>query len=143
MKYEKILLFVLSIFVILLGCAGTTLKDYKVKSLEEEKIKAALSAYESAWNEHNSAKFLALLHEKFVIWAGSERRIVYTKKKYAFMLRDRMREYRVLRLGKPAIWIKDNKATVFLPLSVDGRNIRNKFHLIRKNGEWFFLSSEF
>ena len=143
MKYERILLFLFSTSVILFGCAGSSLKDYEAQSLEEEEIKTLLYAYESAWNEHNSSRFLALLHEKFVIWAGSERRIVYTKKKYAFMLKDRMREYRILRLGKPAIWIKDNKATVFLPMSVDGRNIRNKFYLIRINGKWFFLSSEF
>lgn len=143
MKYERILLFLFLISVILFGCAGTSLKDYESKSLEEEEIKNLLNAYESAWNEHNPSKFLALLHEKFVIWAGSERRIVYTKKKYAFMLRDRMREYRVLRLGKPTIWVKDDKATVFLPMSVDGRNIGNKFYMIRINGNWFFLSSEF
>ena len=119
------------------------MKDYKVKSLEEVEIKVVLSAYESAWNEHNTSRLLALLHEEFVIWAGSERRIVYAKREYAFVLRDRMRKYRVLRLGKPAMSIIDNKATVFLPMSVDGRNIRNTFHLLRKNGRWFFLSSEF
>ena len=143
MKYVRILLFLFSISLILLGCAGASLSDYEAKSLEEEEIKNLLNAYESAWNEHNSSGFLALLHEEFVIWAGSERRIVYTKKKYAFMLRDRMREYRVLRLGKPEIWVKDDKATVFLPMSVDGRNIRNKLYLIRVNSKWFFLSSEF
>ena len=143
MKYERLLFFLFSISIIFLGCAGTTLKDYKVRSLEEAKIKAVLSAYESAWNEHDSVGFLALLHEEFVIWAGSERSIVYARREYAFVLRDRMRKYRVLRLGKPAMSIIDDKATVFLPMSVDGRNIRNTFHLIRKNGEWFFLSSEF
>ena len=143
MKYERILLFLFSISVILFGCAGTSLEDYETRSLEEEEIKNLLNAYESAWNEHNSSKLLALLHEKFVIWAENERSIVSTKKKYAFMLRDRMREYRVLRLGKPAIWTKDDKATVVLAMSVDGRNIRNKFYLIRVNGNWLFLSSEF
>jgi hypothetical protein len=133
---------VLSITVLLLGCA-TTPKDYGLHPSEEAAIRVALLNYESAWNKHDETGLLALLHEEFVIWAGSQRRIVYTKKEYAFDLGDIMRRYRYLSLGKPAIWIKGNHATVLVPMSVDGRNTRNTFHMVREGDTWLFLDSEF
>ena len=139
--YQRTLLFSLSI--ILLGCVGSTLKGYKEGSSEEHAIRAALLSYEQAWNSHDAPGLLELLHEEFVIFAGRDRRILYSKARYAFHLRDIMRRYRYLSFAKPTIWVKDNRAIVYAPMLVDGRPVSNRFHMIRKNGMWLFQDSEF
>ena len=123
-------------------CAVTDLREDQAKSLEVSEIKALLGKYESAWNQHDQQGLLELLHDEFVIFAGSGRRIVYTKKRYAFDLRHIMRRDRYLLFAEPAIWIKGDKATVVVYMLVDGRRIRNTFHMIRENDRWFFLDSE-
>jgi hypothetical protein len=124
-------------------CAVTDLREDQAKSLEVSEIKALLGKYESAWNQHNQQSLLALLHDEFVIFSGSGRRIAYTKKRYAFDLSHIMRRNRYLMFAEPAIWTKGDKATVVVHMIVDGRRIRNTFHMIRENDRWFILDSEF
>ena len=139
----RFLLLAFFFLICFICCAVTDLKEEQANSLEVREIKTLLSKYESAWNQHDQKGLLALLHDEFVIFAGSERRIVYTKKQYAFDLRDIMRRYRYLTLAKPAIWAKADKATVVVHMLLDGRSIRNTFHVVRENDRWFFLDSEF
>jgi len=139
----RFLLWALFFLSCLICCVGTDLGGDQAKSPEGNEIKALLDKYQSAWNQHDPQGLLALLHNDFVIFAGSERRIVYTKRQYAFDLRDIMRRYRYLTLAKPAIWLKGHKATVVVHMLVDARRIRNTFHMIRENDRWFFLDSEF
>jgi hypothetical protein len=124
-------------------CAVTDLREDRAKSIEVSEIKALLGKYESAWNQHDQQGLLALLHDEFVIFAGSGRRIVYTKQRYAFDLSHIMRRNRYLMFAKPAIWTKGDKATVVVHMLVDDRRISNTFHMIRENDRWFFLDSEF
>jgi hypothetical protein len=138
----KFLLWGLFLLICLTCCAVTDLSKDQAKSLEVTEIKALLGKYESAWNQHDQQGLLALLHDEFVIFGGSGRRIVYTKKRYAFDLRHIMRRDRYLMFAEPAIWIKGDKATVVVYMLVDGRRIRNTFHMIRENDRWLFLDSE-
>ena len=66
------------LLICLTCCAVTDLSKDQAKSLELNEIKALLGKYESAWNQHDQQGLLALLHDEFVIFAGSGRRIVYT-----------------------------------------------------------------
>lgn len=135
-----------SLFIILtiaFGCAGSTSQDHEAGDFEKEAITEALKAYESAWNKHDEEALLVLLHDEFIIWAGSTRIIRYTKGSYAFRLRDIMIEYRYIKLGRPTIWIKGETATVSIPMSVDARNVRSIFRLKRENDQWSFLDWEF
>ncbi|MDY6879347.1 MAG: nuclear transport factor 2 family protein [Desulfatiglans sp.] len=125
------------------GCAGSPLEGYETGAEEEQAIRKALASYEKAWNAHDPSKLLDLLHEDFVIFAGSDRRIVYTKARYAFELRDIMRKYRYVNLGEVTVWVKGPKAIVYAPMQVDGKPVTNRFHMIRENGTWLFLDSEF
>ena len=138
----KFLLWGLFLLICLTCCAVTDLSKDQAKSLEVTEIKALLGKYESAWNRHDQQGLLALLHDEFVIFGGSGRKIVYTKKRYAFDLRHIMRRDRYLMFAEPAIWTKGDKATVVVYMLVDGRRIRNTFHMIRENDRWFFLDSE-
>ena len=124
-------------------CAATDLRKDEVKSLEVDEIKALLDKYESAWNRHDQQDLLALLHDEFVIFSGRGRRIVYTKKQYAFDLSHIMRRNRYLTFTQPAIWTKGDKATVMVYMLVDGRRFRSTFHMIREADRWLFLDSEF
>ena len=139
--YHWALLFFVS--MMMLGCAGSALQGYQTGSEEENAIKATLLSYEKAWNDHNPSEILALLHEEFVVFTGRDRRIVYSKARYAFDLRNIMRRHRYLNFSQLTIWVKDSKAIVYAPMLVDGRPVRNKFHMIRENGTWLFLDSEF
>lgn len=133
----------LVILIVSYGCAGSTLHDQQAGESVTEGITAALKAYESAWNKHDEEALLELLDEEFIIWTGGTRIIRYTKGSYAFRLRDIMIEYRYIKLGRPAIWLKGETAAVSLPMSVDARNVRGTFRLKQENGRWLFLDWEF
>ena len=139
----RFLLFGLFMLICFACCAVTDLREGQANSFEVSEIKALLGKYESAWNQHDQQGLLALLHDEFVIFASSGRKIVYTKKQYAFDLKYIMRRYRYLIFAKPAIWTKGDEATVVVHMLVDSRRIRNTFHMIRENDKWFFLDSEF
>lgn len=125
------------------GCAGVDRAPVRPDSPKAAAINHVLKAYESAWNQHNATRLLGLLDKGFVVWAGYERRIVYTKGTYALDLKEIMRRNRYITLVNPVIWIKGDKATVTLDMLVDGRTVQNRFHLVRKpGGEWLFLDSE-
>jgi hypothetical protein len=127
----------------LFGCAGETLKASKAASPEREAIKASLVAFEEAWNMHDESELLHLLHDDFIVWEKGRRRILYSKSKFAFYLRDIMRNYRYLGFGRPAMWLKSDRATVRVPMSIDGRPSTSIFTLIKEEDKWFFLDWEF
>ncbi len=127
----------------LFGCAGGPRKAYKVASPDQEAIKASLVAFEKAWNTHDESALLHLLHDDFIVWEKGRRRILYSKSKLAFYLRDIMRDQRYLRLGRPAIWLKSDKATVRVPMSIDGRPKTSIFSLIKEENKWLFLEWEY
>jgi len=127
----------------LFGCVGETPKAYKAESPEQEAIKASLAAFEEAWNMHDESKLLHLLHDDFIVWEKGRRRILYSKSKFAFYLRDIMRHDRYLTLGRPAMWLESDKATVRVPMSIDGRTTTSIFSLIKAENKWFFLDWEF
>jgi len=100
-KPSKIILFIIARLLIfsaicfaLFGCAGETRKAYKAQPPEQEAIKASLAAFEKAWNMNNESELLHLLHDDFTVWEKGRRRILYSKSKFAFYLRDIMRNDR-------------------------------------------------
>lgn len=134
---------VLLLPLLFFGCAEIGMAPVQPDSPKAAAINRVLQAYESAWNQHNRTRLLGLLDKDFVVWAGYERRIVYTKGKYALDLEEIMRRNRYITLVDPVIWVKGDKATVTLTMLVDGRTVQNRFHLIRnKRGGWLFLDSE-
>ena len=138
-------LLLLFIGVLLPGCGSGYLKDYPPRTLQEEEITKALTAFETAWNTHNEQTLLALLDHDFIlwVWSGGNRRIVFRKGTFGFKLRDIFIRWRYLSLGSPGVSIMENEATASMSLSVDGRSYYSTFRLIRKEGKWLFLEWEF
>ena len=141
-KPLKIVLLIIAFLLILpalcfslFGCAGGTLNEYKPESPEHEAIKATLVAFENAWNKHDQSELLDLLHDDFIVWEKGRKSILYSKSKFAFNLRDIMREYRHFSLGRPAMWLKSNKATVRVPMQSYGRPSTSIFSLIKEKNK--------
>ena len=86
---------------------------------------------------------MTLLHEDFIVWERGRRRIVYSRAQYAYWLRDIMRRQRYIKIVTPALWVEKDRATVHAGMLVDGRSTHNIFHLIRENGRWLIIDSEF
>jgi hypothetical protein len=114
-------------------------------SSEEKDIRAVLLAYEEAWNRHEESALAPLLDEEFVIWLwlDGERKLVATKGGYVFWLRDLFIKYRYLTFGIPEIRVKDDRATVYVPMAVDARAVRGTFRLIQRSGKWLIQEFEF
>jgi hypothetical protein len=128
---------------VLLGCAAETMKTSESESPERDHIRSRLVAFEKAWNIHSGPELLHLLHDDFIVWEKGRRHILYSKSKFAFYLRDIMRNNRYLKFGRPAMWLKSDKATVRVPMSIDGRPATSIFSLIKVKNKWFFLDWEF
>jgi len=126
------------------ACVGTLRDDQRGPS-EEQDIWAVLLSYEQAWNRHEESELAPLLDEGFVIWLwiGGERKLVATKGSYVFWLRDLLIRYRYLAFGKPEIWLKNDRATVHVPMTVDARALRGTFRLIKRSEKWFIQEFEF
>jgi hypothetical protein len=134
---------------LLISTCGGALSDHQPASSpassEEEDIRAVLLAYEQAWNRHEESQLAPLLDEGFIIWLwmGGERKLVATKGSYVFWLRDLFIRYRYLTFGKPEIWLKDDRATVYVPMTVDARAVRGTFRLIKRSEKWLIQEFEF
>jgi len=129
----------------LLSCAAGSIRDFKPESSQEEAIKTALIALETAWNTHNEKAVLALLADDFIIWVGRKdsRKIVFSKGTFGFRLQDILIRWRYLSLGIPEILMKDGEATALVPMSVDGGGMRSTFRLVNRGGTWLILEWEF
>jgi hypothetical protein len=130
---------------LLVSTCGGSLSDHPPGSSEEEDIKAVLLTYEQAWNDHSQSALAPLLDEGFVIWywMDGERKLVATKGSYFFWLRDLFIRYRYLTFGKPEIWLKHDRATVYVPMTVDAHAVRGTFRLIKRGGKWLIQEVEF
>ena len=130
---------------LLISACGGVLADHRPGSSEEQKIGAVLVAYQQAWNDHSQAALAPLLDEGFIIWrwTDGERKLLATKGNYVFWLRDLFIRYRYLTFGKPEIRLQDDRATVYVAMTVDTRAVRGTFRLIRKSGQWFIQEFEF
>ena len=139
----KIVLYFL-LFHLLTGCAGMTIKDYEPVSPDEAAIQETLFSFQNGWNQQKKDSLLLLLDDDFIIWEGDEkeRNILLTKARFGFYIRDLWRRIRFVNMGKPDFWFDGSKATVFLPISMDGRNVRTKFRLIKKNDKWLLTDWE-
>ena len=109
-------------FIVLffLKCAGGTITDYKPSSPQEEGIRTALIALETAWNNHNEQAVLAILDDDFILraWSGGSRTIVFRKGTFGFKLRDILIDHRYLSLGLPDITAKNGRATAHVAMTV-------------------------
>jgi hypothetical protein len=142
--FAKVLL-LSSVGIFLFSCAGGTVRDYTPKSSQEEAIKGALIALETAWNNHDEQAVLALMDDDFVmlVWSDGRRKIVFSKRTFGFRLQDILIRWRYLSLGLPDIWVRGSEATVHVPVSVDGSGSRITFRLVNRDGRWLFLEWEF
>ena len=133
-------------FIVLffLKCAGGTITDYKPSSPQEEGIRTALIALETAWNNHNEQAVLAILDDDFILWVWAEgsRRIVFRKGTFGFNLRDILIRWRYVSLGSPAIWVNNGEATAYVAMLLDGGSNRSTFRLVSRNGKWLILEWE-
>ena len=143
----KLITKVTSLFLtsLLVSTCGGALKDHPAGSLEDQDVKAVLLAYEQAWNKHEESELAPLLDEGFIIWywIDGERKLVATKGSYVFWLRDLFVRHRYLTFGTPEIWLKDERATVYMPMTVDARAVRGTFRLIKRSGKWLIQEFEF
>jgi len=130
---------------LLISTCGGTLRDHQTGSSEEQDIRAVLLSYEQAWNKHAESELASLLDEEFIIWLWTrgERKLVATKGSYVFWLRDLFIRYRYLTFGKPEIWLRDDRATVYVPMTVDARAVRGTFRLVKRSGKWLIQEFEF
>jgi hypothetical protein len=138
---------------LLMSTCGGSLRDHQPvsspgsspASSEEKDIRAVLLAYEEAWNRHKESALAPLLDEEFVIWLwiDGERKLVATKGSYVFWLRDLFIKYRYLTFGIPEIRVKGDRATVYVPMTVDARVVRGTFRLIQRSGKWLIQEFEF
>jgi hypothetical protein len=142
--FAKVLL-LCSVGLFLFSCAGGVVRDYSPKSSQEEGIKAALIALETAWNNHNEQAVLALLDDDFILWVWTDgrRKIVFSKGTFRFRLQDILIRWRYLSFGFPDIWIQDSEATVHVAAAVDGTGTRITFRLVNRDDRWLFLEWEF
>ncbi len=134
-----------SLAILFIAACGGAPKELQTGSSEGEAISAVLLAYEEAWNRHEESELAPLLDEGFVIWlwVRGERKLVATRGSYVFWLRDLFIRYRYLAFGRPEILLKDDKATVYVPLTVDARAVRGTFRLINRDGRWLIQEFEF
>ena len=130
--------------VFLVACAGMTLKDYEPSSPDESAIKEILLTFQDAWNQQAKEDMLALFDDDFILWQGSERdrKILLTKSRYDFFIRDLWRRIRFINLGKPTFWFDGSKASVSMAMSMDGKNIRTIFRFTFRNDRWWLLDWE-
>jgi hypothetical protein len=130
---------------LLISTCGGALRDHPTRSSEEEGVRAVLLAYEQAWNKHEESELAPLLDKEFVIWlwARGERKLVATKGSYVFWLRDLFIRYRHLTFGNPEIWLEDDRATVYVTMTVDARASRGTFRLIKRSERWLIQEFEF
>ena len=63
--------------------------------------------------------------------------------KLCFLASDLFIRYRYLAFGKPEIWLKDDRATVHVPMTVDARSVRGTFRLTKRSEKWFIQEFEF
>jgi hypothetical protein len=136
---------VLFLPLVLVYCAGRTIHDYIPNSSQEEEIRAALIAFETAWNTHEEKAVLALLDDEFIMWVGRKdsRKIVFSKGTFGFRLQDILIRWRYLSLGIPEILVKDGEATARMAILLDSRGMRTTFRLINRGGAWLILEWEF
>lgn len=129
---------------ILVACAGMTLQEYKPSSPDESAIQKTLLTFQDAWNQQAKEDLLALLDDDFILWQNNERgrKILLTKSRYGFFIRDLWRTIRFIKLGTPTFWFEDSKASVFMAMSIDGKNTQTIFRFIEKNGQWWLLDWE-
>ena len=136
---------VLFLPLVLVYCSGRTINEYIPNSSQEEEVKAALIAFETAWNTHEEKAVLALLAGDFIMWEGSKgsRKIVFSKGTFGFRLQDILIMRRYLSLGMPEILVEDGEATARMAMLLDARGMRTTFRLINRGGAWLILEWEF
>jgi hypothetical protein len=102
---------ILSIFLSLIGCTPTYLKDYEPKSLDEEAIVSVLSKYEKARSSEDIEGVVALWHDDAKILYGGG--VFTTKPKYKGPLAEQMRIFPNITFNGPIlIDVSENVAEV-------------------------------
>ena len=131
--------------ILLVSACGGAFSEHPPGPSEAEAIKALLLAYQQAWNKHDEPELASLLDEGFIIWlwVRGERKIVATKGSYVFWLRDLFIRFQYLTFGTPEIWVRDDGATVYVPMTVDAHAVRATFRLIKRGERWLIQEFEF
>jgi hypothetical protein len=118
------------------GCAGT-LQNYHPKSSEGVKIKAALTSYQSVYNEHDSVAFMGLFHENAQIMSPKDGSLL-TRALYSDAIARLFEEYPTLVLGKPYVYLLESKdrAVVEVLMHFDDYRLASKVSYLREGNQW-------
>lgn len=118
------------------GCEGT-LHNYHPKSLEGVKIKAALTSYQSAYNDHDSVAFLGLFHENAQIMNPKDGSLL-TRALYSYGIAGLFEEYPTLVLGKPYVYLLESKdrAVVEVIMHFDDYRLASKVSYLKRGDQW-------
>ncbi|MHC4310656.1 MAG: nuclear transport factor 2 family protein, partial [Planctomycetota bacterium] len=103
--------FILAIFFILYSCAGIPLKDYQPRSADEEEIIKVIMKHERAWNEHDTAGFMATYHSSALIENGCTGPLL-SKSELANEIKQIMEEYPTVKFINPKLDVSGNEAIV-------------------------------
>jgi ketosteroid isomerase-like protein len=138
---------ILSIFLSIIGCTPTYLKDYEPKSLDEEAIVSVLSKFEKARSSEDIEGVLALWHDDAKILYGSGR--FTTKPEYKVILAEQMRIFpNITFTGPSVIDVSGNVAKVKTWISARGGpgglcKGPTTINLVKENNQWLLMSWRF
>jgi hypothetical protein len=135
---------ILSIFLLLIGCAAqTNLKDYIPKSPDEKAIIKVITKMKDAWNNGDSDEFLAAFHDNGeILYVGGPARISYSKEKYAKVFSQQRDYLGDFAFTNPKITITGDKGTVRLLLKTDIARPQTKISMLKENGRWYILRAD-
>jgi hypothetical protein len=143
---------ILSIFLLLIGCATTGIEDYEPKSPDEEAIVSLMSKWKETWNSGNVQGNLDLWHDDVKIMYGGGRygggAISTTYEEAKNALPGEMETFGRIKLGTPKINSSGKEANVeILVIITEGQHIKYKwlftFDLAKENNQWLIMGWKF
>ena len=132
---------VLSIFVLIIGCASKGLKSYEPKSPDEEAIVSVLSKFEKARSSYDKEGCMAVLHDDAKLVYGPNS-LPATKAEYIKVLPSLHPGW---RFSKPSsIDVSSNTAEVKTDYRVYAYGKywyeRMTINLVKENNQWLIMS---
>lgn len=130
------------LFTSLIGCATTTLVDYKAKTTDEEEIKTTLLNYSEALRDVDAEKALSFYHEDARIMYD-RLKVVVSKQQFSEILPTMIGKFLPATMGTPKMNVKGDEAIVKVPLDIDVVVLQMTYNLVRENGKWYIMSNNY
>ena len=149
---QRILIYtipILSIFVLLIGCATESLKDYESKSPDEESIVSQLIKYENARNSGDVKGCLAVWHDEAKIKHDGNQ--FSNKAEFESVLVQKMADFPKFEFSQPkVIEISGDEAKVKTAITITAdaggyvwRSGTCWLNLVKENNQWLLMSWEY